>query len=53
MLVVNAFAIHRDPGTWDDPETFLPERYTSWYWIIVLSTIYIELYIASCTIQLS
>jgi cytochrome P450 len=26
MLLVNTFVINRDPGTWDEPETFLPER---------------------------
>jgi cytochrome P450 len=26
-LFVNTFVINRDPGTWDEPATFLPERY--------------------------
>lgn len=26
-LLVNLWAIHRDPQLWDDPETFKPERY--------------------------
>ncbi|URE49030.1 cytochrome P450 [Musa troglodytarum] len=27
MLLVNAWAIHRDPNTWDEPEEFKPERF--------------------------
>ncbi|KAK3019703.1 hypothetical protein RJ639_003937 [Escallonia herrerae] len=27
MLLVNAWAMHRDPAVWDDPTTFKPERF--------------------------
>ncbi|KAI8032581.1 Cytochrome P450 81Q32 [Camellia lanceoleosa] len=27
LLLVNAWAIHRDPNVWDDPTTFKPERF--------------------------
>ncbi|KAJ8484408.1 hypothetical protein OPV22_016893 [Ensete ventricosum] len=27
MLLVNAYAMHRDPKTWDEPARFLPERF--------------------------
>ncbi|XP_042041155.1 cytochrome P450 71AU50-like [Salvia splendens] len=28
-IIVNAYAIGRDPNVWTDPETFIPERFTS------------------------
>ncbi|XP_072951930.1 cytochrome P450 81Q32-like [Typha angustifolia] len=27
MLLVNAYSIHRDPATWDEPDEFRPERF--------------------------
>ncbi|GER30929.1 cytochrome P450 [Striga asiatica] len=27
ILIVNAWAIHRDPKIWDDPTSFIPERF--------------------------
>ncbi|KAL5218526.1 hypothetical protein ABZP36_019210 [Zizania latifolia] len=27
MLFVNAYAIHRDPAAWEEPERFMPERF--------------------------
>jgi len=27
MLIVNAYAIHRDPSAWEDPAAFRPERF--------------------------
>lgn len=30
MLVVNAWAIQRDPEVWEDPTEFKPERYERW-----------------------
>ncbi|GKC31904.1 cytochrome P450 71D10-like protein [Tanacetum coccineum] len=59
-VIINAWAINRDPNTWDDPESFHPERfrnstldyrglYTLWRWKKNLSwnVIWISKYRAS------
>lgn len=30
MLVINSWAIHRDPEVWEDPTEFRPERFEGW-----------------------
>ncbi|KAL9685310.1 hypothetical protein QQ045_022758 [Rhodiola kirilowii] len=27
MVLINAYAMHRDPGVWDEPMRFMPERF--------------------------